>query len=177
MSRVGKKPVVIPSDVQVDIAGLEVKVKGKTSQLSVVVDEHVTVTKEGGVVVVSPRSNSRESRAAWGLVRNIIANMVKGVSEGFKITLEINGVGYRASVDGKVLVLFLGYSHPIMYAIPNDIEIKCPKPTVVEISGADIQKVGQIAAQIKKFRKPEPYKGKGIEEEGKPRRRKEGKKK
>lgn len=177
MSRVGKKPVEIPAGVQVDIAGLEIKIKGKTAQLSAVVDNNVTVTQDGKVVVVAPRSDTREARAAWGLVRNLIANMVKGVSEGFKITLEINGVGYRASIDGGILVLFLGYSHPIMYAIPAGIDIKCPKPTSIEISGADIQKVGQVAAQIRKFRKPEPYKGKGIKYEKETLRRKEGKKK
>lgn len=177
MSRIGKHAVTLPSGVEVSLAGQEVTVKGALGQLSHVMTDEVEITRDGDDIWVKPRTDDTRSRSMWGMSRTVVNNMVLGVSEGFTRTLEINGVGYRAAVDGKFLNLQLGYSHDIKLAIPDDIEIKCPRPTSITIKGADKQRVGQIAAEIRSLRKPEPYKGKGIRYEGEYVRRKEGKKK
>lgn len=177
MSRIGKHAVSVPSGVEVAVAGQQVTVKGALGELSHVLTDEVEVTRDGDDVWVKPRAEDTRSRAMWGMSRTVVNNMVLGVSEGFTRTLEINGVGYRAAVDGKFLNLQLGYSHDIKLAIPDDVEIKCPRPTAITIKGADKQRVGQIAAEIRSLRKPEPYKGKGIRYENEYVRRKEGKKK
>ena len=150
---------------------------GKLGALERTLPSDVNVALEDGKVVVAPANDERRGRAMWGLSRTLVANMVKGVSEGFTVKLDINGVGYRAAVDGKLLTLQLGYSHDIKYAVPADIEIKAEKPTALAISGIDKQRVGQIAAEIRSFRSPEPYKGKGVKYEDEVIVRKEGKKK
>ena len=177
MSRIGKHAVTVPSGVEVAVAGQQVTVKGALGELSRVLTDEVEVARDGDDVWVKPRADDTRSRAMWGMSRTVVNNMVLGVSEGFSRTLEINGVGYRAAVDGKFLNLQLGYSHDIKLAIPDDVEIKCPRPTAITIKGADKQRVGQIAAEIRSLRKPEPYKGKGIRYENEYVRRKEGKKK
>jgi large subunit ribosomal protein L6 len=177
MSRVGKLPVEIPSDVQVDLSEDSIKIKGKLGELTTDLVSGVKVEHAENKVVVAPANNSKQARSLWGTYRSIIANMVEGVSNGFEIRLEINGVGYRAAMDGKILTLTLGYSHEIKYAVSEDINIKCEKPTILVISGADKQKVGQVAGELMKLRPVEPYKGKGVYKEGAYIRRKEGKKK
>ncbi|MBM3644583.1 MAG: 50S ribosomal protein L6 [Alphaproteobacteria bacterium] len=177
MSRVGKNPVPIPQGVTVDLQGQSLKVKGKRGELAFVVHDDVAVTREGSGLTFKPRVESRRARMQWGTARNLVRNMVRGVSDGFTVTLEINGVGYRAQADAKNLKLQLGYSHDIEYPIPAGVQIKATKPTEIEISGADRQKVGQIAAEIRSMRPPEPYKGKGIKYSTETIRRKEGKKK
>jgi len=177
MSRVGKNPVPIPQGVTVDLQGQSLKVKGKRGELAFVVHDDVAVTREGSGLTFKPRVESRRARMQWGTARNLVRNMVRGVSDGFTVTLEINGVGYRAQADAKNLKLQLGYSHDIEYPIPAGVQIKATKPTEIEISGADSQKVGQIAAEIRSMRPPEPYKGKGIKYSTETIRRKEGKKK
>ncbi len=177
MSRIGKHAVTVPSGVEVAVVGQQVTVKGALGELSRVLSDEVEVTRDGDDVWVKPRAEDNRSRAMWGMSRTVINNMVLGVSEGFTRTLEINGVGYRAAVDGNFLNLQLGFSHDIKLAIPDDIEIKCPRPTAITVKGADKQRVGQIAAEIRSLRKPEPYKGKGIRYENEYVRRKEGKKK
>jgi large subunit ribosomal protein L6 len=177
MSRVGKNPVKVPSGVTVNVSGQEVTAKGKLGQLSMVVSKDVEALLDGDSVLVKPRDESKRSRMLWGMTRNMIRNMVNGVATGYTVNLEINGVGYRAAVQGKVLNMQLGYSHDINYPIPEGIAIKCEKPTAISISGADRQKVGQVAAEIRGYRKPEPYKGKGIKYDHETILRKEGKKK
>ena len=177
MSRVGKHPVEVPSGVEVAISGRTVTAKGKLGQLAYESTDDISVALEEGKVVVRPVSESKRSRAMWGTARSRIQSMVTGVSEGFAKRLEINGVGYRAAVQGSNLNLQLGYSHEINYPIPEGIEIKCERPTRIAISGADKQQVGQVAAEIRAFRKPEPYKGKGIKYDDEIILRKEGKKK
>ena len=177
MSRVGKHPVAIPGGVEVAVDGHHVTVKGKLGQLAATLTADVDIRVEGGEVVVRPRDDSIRARSMWGTSRSLISNMVVGVSAGFERVLDIVGVGYRAAVDGGVLVLQLGYSHEIRYPVPEGITIACPKPTQITISGADRQRVGQVAAEIRAFRKPEPYKGKGIRYANEWVRRKEGKKK
>ena len=177
MSRVGKNPVKVPSGVTVNVSGQEVTAKGKLGQLSMVFAQDVALSLDGDKVWVKPRDESKRSRMMWGMARNQINNMVKGVATGYTVNLEINGVGYRAAVQGKKLNMQLGYSHDINYAIPDGITIKCEKPTAISISGADRQKVGQVAAEIRAYRKPEPYKGKGIKYDTETILRKEGKKK
>ncbi len=177
MSRVGKNPVKVPSGVTVNVSGQEVTAKGKLGQLSMVFAQDVALSLDGDKVWVKPRDESKRSRMMWGMARNQINNMVKGVATGYTVNLEINGVGYRAAVQGKKLNMQLGYSHDINYAIPDGITIKCDKPTAISISGADRQKVGQVAAEIRAYRKPEPYKGKGIKYDTETILRKEGKKK
>lgn len=177
MSRIGKKPVAVPSGVEVKVAGQTVSAKGKLGQLSVTVSDEVAVTMEGNVVTLKPRNDTRRANAMWGTSRTLVNNIVNGVAAGFTEQLEINGVGYRAAVQGKDLVLQLGYSHEIRYPIPEGIAIKCDKPTAITISGADKQQVGQVAAEIRSYRGPEPYKGKGIKYESETILRKEGKKK
>ena len=178
MSRVGKYPVTVPQGVTVQIAGRHLIAKGKKGELSLDLSDDVDVKQEGNLITVSPRSGSKRARTLWGTSRANINNMVKGVADGFNKRLEIQGVGYRAAVEGnKTLVLQLGFSHEVRYPIPQGIEIKTPQPTVIEIAGADRQRVGQTAAVIRAFRKPEPYKGKGIRYTGEFIIRKEGKKK
>ena len=177
MSRVGKHPVVIPSGVDVAVVGRQVKVKGKLGELTVMLTDDVVIGVGDGQVTVKPVNQGKRARSMWGTSRSIIDNMVTGVSQGFKVELEIQGVGYRASVAGKTLTLQLGYSHDIEFPMPEGIKIECEKPTQIAVSGIDRQRVGQVAAEIRKFRKPEPYKGKGIRYVGEWVRRKEGKKK
>jgi large subunit ribosomal protein L6 len=177
MSRVGKYPVTVPSGVTVEIANRILKAKGKLGELSLRLSDEVDAKLEGGKVVVTPRSETKRARTLWGTTRAHENNMVGGVSKGFSKTLEINGVGYRAQVQGKNLQLQLGFSHDVIYPIPAGVTIKCEKPTQITISGADRQRVGQVAAEIRAFRKPEPYKGKGIKYDNERILRKEGKKK
>ena len=177
MSRVGKNPVEVPSGVEVAVKGSIVSAKGKLGTLEYVATNDVQLTLEDGKVVVKPMNNSKRARSMWGTARSRVQSIVTGVAEGFKKDLAINGVGYRAAVQGSDLVLQLGYSHDVIYPIPAGIEIKCEKPTAISITGADKQQVGQVAAEIRGFRKPEPYKGKGIKYDGEIIRRKEGKKK
>ncbi|QQR68752.1 MAG: 50S ribosomal protein L6 [Alphaproteobacteria bacterium] len=177
MSRIGKHAITVPSGVTVEIKGQSVSAKGKMGVLSMSVMDDVGVTLEDGRVKVAPRTASRAGRIMWATTRTLVANMVKGVSDGFRKVLEIDGVGYRAAVQGNEVVLQLGYSHEVRYAIPEGIAIKADKPTVLSISGIDCQRVGQVAAEIRSMRPPEPYKGKGIHYEGERIRRKEGKKK
>jgi len=177
MSRVGKNPVAIPAGVNVEISSGKVSAKGKLGVLSIGLSSDVTVKVENGQVLVQPVGSSKKSRMMWGTTRNLVRNMVNGVATGFSKSLEINGVGYRAAVQGKELILQLGFSHEVKYPIPEGITIKAEKPTALTISGADRQKVGQVAAEIRSYRGPEPYKGKGIKYESETILRKEGKKK
>jgi len=177
MSRVGKHPVALPQGVTAEVKADSITVKGKLGTLSLALTSEVDVKLEGEQISVAPRHETQRSRMMWGTTRNNVANMVLGVSEGFKTVLEIEGVGFRAAVQGKDLVLQLGFSHEIKYPIPQGIEIKAEKPTVIAITGFDKQKVGQVAAEIRGMKKPEPYKGKGIRYAGERIRRKEGKKK
>jgi large subunit ribosomal protein L6 len=177
MSRIGKKPVPLPTGVSATVKNGEVKVKGPKGELSLRLVEGVEASVEKDGVVVKPRDLTDQSRAQWGLQRTLVNNLVLGVSKGFAQQLEIAGVGFRAAVQGKNLQLQLGYSHDVIYPIPTGIDIKCEKPTLILVSGADKQKVGQVAAEIRGFRKPEPYKGKGIKYAEEKIRRKEGKKK
>jgi large subunit ribosomal protein L6 len=177
MSRVGKKPVAVPSGVTASIDGQMVKMKGTKGELSFVVPEEVLVALENGAVAVSPRDESKTARAKWGMARAQVANLVEGVSKGFERRLEISGVGYRAAVAGQVLKLSLGYSHDIDYEIPAGVTITTPRPTEVVVAGIDKQKVGQTAAEIREYRAPEPYKGKGVKYSDEFIFRKEGKKK
>jgi len=177
MSRVGKYPVAVPSGVSVEIVNRILRTKGKLGELSLRLSDEVEAKLEDGKVVVTPRSESKRARTLWGTTRALVNNMVAGVSTGFSKTLDISGVGYRAQVQGKNLQLQLGFSHDVVYPIPAGVTIKCEKPTQITISGADRQRVGQVAAEIRAFRKPEPYKGKGIKYESERIGRKEGKKK
>ena len=177
MSRVGKHPVALPSGVTAEVKGDVITVKGKLGTLSLAIASDVEVKVADNQVSVTPKAQSIRARMMWGTTRNNVANMVKGVSEGFKQILEIEGVGFRAAMQGKDLVMQLGFSHEIRYPAPAGIEIKAEKPTLISISGFDRQKVGQVAAEIRGMKKPEPYKGKGIKYAGERVRRKEGKKK
>ena len=177
MSRIGKKPVSIPSGVTASIDGGVLSVKGPKGTLSLTLREEISYTLEDGGILVKPANDSKAARAFWGMQRTLVQNLVTGVTEGFTKKLLITGVGYRAASQGKVLKLQLGYSHDVNIDVPEGIEIKTPDQTTVEISGIDKQKVGQIAAEIRRWRKPEPYKGKGIKYEGEYIFRKEGKKK
>jgi large subunit ribosomal protein L6 len=177
MSRVGKKPVTVPAGVTATVNGQDVKVKGSKGELSFVVPDEVTVALDNGAITVQPKGQDKRSRAMWGMSRAQVANLMTGVSKGFEKKLEITGVGYKAAVQGKVLKLSLGYSHDIDYEIPAGIAIATPKPTEILVSGIDKQRVGQTAAEIRKYRGPEPYKGKGVKYEGEFIFRKEGKKK
>ena len=177
MSRIGQNPVTVPSDVTVDIAGQSVTAKGKLGELSLTLVDEVEITREEDKLWVKPRGTTKRARTMWGTSRSLVQNLVTGVAEGFTVNLEIIGVGYRAAVQGKEVVLQLGYSHEIKHPIPDGITIKCARPTMIEISGPDRQKVGQLAANIRACRKPEPYKGKGIRYVNEYVLRKEGKKK
>jgi len=177
MSRVGKNPVTIPQGVTVDVASGVATVKGKLGTLKLPITKEVDVSVQDGKVWVKPVQENTQSRVLWGTTRANLRNMVEGVSKGYSKALEINGVGYRAAVQGKNLQLQMGYSHDVLYPIPEGITIKCEKPTAVLISGYDKQKVGQVAAEIRAVRPPEPYKGKGIKYDPETILRKEGKKK
>jgi large subunit ribosomal protein L6 len=177
MSRIGKKPVPLPTGVTATVKDREVKVKGPKGELSLRVVEGIDVTVDKGGVTLTPKEMTDDLRAKWGLQRTLVNNLVEGVSKGFAQQLEIAGVGFRAAVQGKNLQLQLGYSHDVVYPIPPGIDIKCEKPTLILVSGSDKQKVGQVAAEIRNFRRPEPYKGKGIKYAEEKIRRKEGKKK
>jgi large subunit ribosomal protein L6 len=177
MSRIGKNPVAIPDGVTVSLAERMLTVRGRTSTLSLVVSNDVTATVADGSVTIAPKDETKRARAMWGTTRALVNNMVTGAATGFTRNLEINGVGYRAAVQGSNLNLQLGYSHDINYPIPSDVRIACERPTLIAITGADRQRVGQVAAEIRAFRPPEPYKGKGIKYSDETIRRKEGKKK
>ena len=177
MSRIGKHPVPIPSGVEVRLAGETLTAKGQLGTLSLAVSDEVTATVADGAVTIAPKSETKRARAMWGTTRALVNNMVTGVATGFTRNLEINGVGYRAAVQGSTLNLQLGYSHDIAFPIPQDVRITCERPTAIRITGADRQRVGQVAAEIRGYRPPEPYKGKGIKYAEETIRRKEGKKK
>ncbi len=177
MSRVGKKPVPVPAGVTATVTGQTVKMKGSKGELQFVVPALVDVEFKDGAVSVQPKNQSKEARSLWGTSRAQVANLVEGVSKGFEKKLEITGVGYRAAMAGKALKLSLGYSHDIEYEIPAGITIVTPKPTEIVVSGIDRQRVGQVAAEIREYRGPEPYKGKGVKYAGEFIFRKEGKKK
>ena len=177
MSRVGKKLIDLPEGIDVSIEHNGITIKGSKGELNADFPNTVKLEREKDKVRVTPLNESKSAKASWGMARTIINNMVTGVSKGFSKVLEINGVGYRASIEGGILTLQLGYSHDIKLAIPEDLEVKCSKPTEIEISGIDKQRVGQFASEIRKLRKPEPYKGKGIKYQEEFIRRKEGKKK
>ena len=177
MSRIGKHPVEIPEGVAVTISGRDVTVKGKLGELSARLAPEVDASEKDGKIWIKPTSEDVRARSMWGLGRPMINNMVSGVSRGYSRKLEIVGVGYRAAVENKILTLQLGYSHDIKVMIPDGIKVVCERPTAIEISGADKQTVGQLAADIRSLRKPEPYKGKGVRYEGEYILRKEGKKK
>jgi large subunit ribosomal protein L6 len=177
MSRIGKRPVTIPSGVTATVDGQTVKMKGPKGQLQFVVHDDVEVKLDKNVVKVAPKADTNRAIALYGTARAQIANLVEGVTKGFEKKLEITGVGYRAAMQGKNLQLALGYSHDVVYAIPEGIQIVVPKPTEITITGSDIQRVGQVAAEIRAYRPPEPYKGKGVKYVGEFIFRKEGKKK
>ena len=177
MSRIGKKPVDLPQGVTAQVSGQTVKVKGPKGELAFTCPEDVVVTLDGNVVKVDPRDQGKRARSMWGMARTRVANLAVGVTKGFEKKLEITGVGYRAAVQGKNLQLQLGFSHDVLYPIPEGITIAAPKPTEIKITGSDKQKVGQVAAEIRGFRAPEPYKGKGVKYVGEYIFRKEGKKK
>ena len=177
MSRIGKKAVTVPAGVTANINGRTVSVKGPKGELKTVLNDQVTVAMGADGIKVDPINQTKLARSSWGMSRTLVRNMMTGVTTGYSKNLEISGVGYRAAVNGKVLQLNLGYSHDVNYQIPADIEVKTPKPTEITVSGIDKQKVGQVAAEIRDWRGPEPYKGKGIKYVGEYIHRKEGKKK
>ena len=177
MTRIGKKPVALPSGVTATVDGQTVKVKGPKGQLQFIVHDDVEVKFENGQVKVAPRAETNRARALYGTARAQIANLVAGVTKGFEKKLEITGVGYRAAMQGKNLQLALGYSHDVVFSIPEGITITVPKPTEITVGGTDAQRVGQVASEIRAYRPPEPYKGKGVKYAGEFIFRKEGKKK
>ena len=177
MSRIGKKPVPVPAGVTASLEGGQLSVKGPKGSLAMPLVDDIIYAVDDGAISVKPANDTRRARAYWGMQRTLVSNLVVGVSEGFTKVLEITGVGYRASVQGANLKLQLGYSHDVDYPIPTGIQVKTPDQTTVEITGADRQQVGQVAAEIRRWRKPEPYKGKGIKYRGEYIFRKEGKKK
>ena len=177
MSRIGKKPVPVPAGVTANIEGQTVKVKGPKGAMQVVLPDDVEVKMESGAVKVDPRNETKRARSMWGTSRTLVSNIIVGVTKGFEKKLEITGVGYRAALQGKNLQIALGYSHDVIYPIPEGIAITTPKPTEILVAGMDKQKVGQVAAEIRSFRPPEPYKGKGVKYAGEYIFRKEGKKK
>lgn len=177
MSRIGKRPVEMPGGVSAQLSGQTIEVKGPKGVRSFTATDDVDIKVDGDVISVAPRGMSKRARQQWGMTRTQIQNLITGVTEGFRKDLEIQGVGYRAQAQGKVLKLSLGYSHDVEYQIPEGIEVKTPKPTEVEITGIDQQVVGEVAAKIREWRKPEPYKGKGIRYKGEYVFQKEGKKK
>jgi large subunit ribosomal protein L6 len=177
MSRIGKKPVELPSGVTASVSGQTVEVKGPKGARSFTATDDVTITLDGTTLSVAPRGNSKRARQQWGLSRSMVANLVQGVTGGFKKELEINGVGYRAQMQGNVLKLSLGYSHEVNFEVPQGVTVTTPKQTEIVVEGSDQQLVGQVAANIREWRGPEPYKGKGIRYKDEYIFRKEGKKK
>ena len=177
MSRIGKNAVAVTKGVTVEVKGQQISAKGPKGALAVTLVDEVTATMDGDKISVMPRTNDRRGRSMWGMQRTLVSNLIKGVAEGFTAKLEITGVGYRAAVQGKNVQLQLGYSHDVVFPIPGDVNIVCERPTAITITGIDKQRVGQIAAEIRSYRPPEPYKGKGIKYEGEYIFRKEGKKK
>ncbi|EHK55268.1 MULTISPECIES: 50S ribosomal protein L6 [Allomesorhizobium] len=177
MSRIGKKPVPLPQGVTATVDGQTVTAKGPKGELKFVVNDEVLVKMENGEIAVQPRDQTKVSRSKWGMSRTQIVNIVEGVKQGFEKRLEISGVGYRAALQGKNLQLALGFSHDVVYQTPEGITITVPKPTEIVVAGIDKQAVGQVAAEIRKYRGPEPYKGKGVKYAGEKIVRKEGKKK
>jgi len=177
MSRIGKKPVTMPAGVTANIEGQTLKVKGPKGALQMVLPDDIVAKLDKDAVKLDRRNDTKRARAMWGTSRTLVANLVTGVTKGFERRLEISGVGYRATVQGKNLQISLGYSHDVVYPIPDGIAIVAPKPTELVISGIDRHQVGQVAAEIRAFRKPEPYKGKGVKYAGEYIFRKEGKKK
>ncbi len=177
MSRIGKKPVQVPAGVTASVSGQTVSAKGPKGELNFVVNDEVLVKMEGGEIAVEPRDQTKTARSKWGMSRTQIVNILEGVKNGFEKKLEINGVGYRAALQGKNLQLALGFSHDVVYQTPQGITIAVPKPTEITVTGIDKQAVGQVAAEIRKYRGPEPYKGKGVKYAGERIVRKEGKKK
>jgi large subunit ribosomal protein L6 len=177
MSRIGKKPVAIPKGVTASVNGQEVAAKGPKGELKHILVDDVIAKLENGGIEVAPRQDTQNAHAMWGMSRTLILNLMTGVTEGFTKKLEITGVGYRAAVQGSNLQLQLGYSHDVTFPIPKGIQVQCPKPTEIVITGIDKQQVGQVAAEIRRFRPPEPYKGKGVRYAGEFILRKEGKKK
>jgi large subunit ribosomal protein L6 len=177
MSRIGQKPVAVPKGVTVEVKGDTVSAKGKVGAMSIKLVPEVTATLDNGMIAVAAKDDSDKARAMWGMSRTLINNMVHGVDTGFSTDLEISGVGFRAAIEGKNLKMQLGYSHDVIYPIPEGIKITTGKPTEIKVFGHDRQKVGQVAADIRSFRPPEPYKGKGIKYSDEYVLRKEGKKK
>ncbi len=177
MSRIGKKPVVLPMGVSATVSGQSIEVKGPKGTRNFTAGDDVTITLEGTSVSVMPRGTSKRARQQWGMVRSMVANLVEGVTTGFKKELEIQGVGYRAAVAGNVLKLSLGYSHEVNFEVPQGVTVTSPKQTEIVIEGIDQQLVGQVAANIRDWKRPEPYKGKGIRYKDEFIFRKEGKKK
>ena len=177
MSRIGKKPVELPAGVSASVSGQTVEVKGPKGTRTFKATDDVTITVEDNQVVVTPRGKSKRARQQWGMSRSMVANCVQGVSEGFKKELEIVGVGYRAQLQGNTLKLNLGLSHDVNFEVPSDVSVASPKQTEIVVEGIDAQRVGQVAANIREWRKPEPYKGKGIKYKNEYIFRKEGKKK
>jgi len=177
MSRIGKKPITVPAGVTASVEGQLVKAKGPKGELSYVANDEIIVTIEDNTVSVLPRDQSKDARSKWGMARSMIENIFEGVSQGFEKKLEISGVGYRAAMQGKNLQLSLGFSHDVVYQVPTGITVAVPKPTEIVVSGINKQHVGQVAAEIREYRGPEPYKGKGVKYAGEKIVRKEGKKK
>jgi large subunit ribosomal protein L6 len=177
MSRIGKKPVAIPGGVAARVKGQEVAMKGPKGELKHVLVDALVAKLENNELEVSMREDTKDARAMWGMSRTMVANLITGVTEGFTKKLEITGVGYRAAVQGQNVQLQLGYSHDVVHPIPQGIQVVCPKPTEIVITGIDKQKVGQVAAELRRYRPPEPYKGKGVRYAGEYIHRKEGKKK
>ncbi|KEO55369.1 50S ribosomal protein L6 [Thioclava pacifica] len=177
MSRIGKKPVELPSGVSASLSGQTIEVKGPKGTRSFTATDDVTLAVEDNAVKITPRGLSKRARQQWGMTRSQVANLVTGVTEGFKKELEIQGVGYRAQMQGNVLKLSLGYSHEVNFEVPNGVTVTAPKQTEIVVEGIDQQQVGQVAANIREWRAPEPYKGKGIRYKGEYIFRKEGKKK
>ncbi|WP_417321129.1 50S ribosomal protein L6 [Emcibacter sp.] len=177
MSRIGKKPVAVPQGVEANLSGRDLKVKGPKGELVMTFMDEVDVKMEDGQISVMPIGETKRARSMWGMQRTLAENLVTGVTDGFSKELKLNGVGYRAAVQGKNVQLQLGYSHDVIFPIPEGIDVKCPDQTTIIVSGIDKQQVGQVAAEIRKWRKPEPYKGKGIKYADEYIFRKEGKKK
>ena len=177
MSRIGKKPVGIPDGVTATVEGQTVTAKGPKGELQFVVNSEVLVKMEDGAIQVDPRDQTKEARSKWGMSRTMVSNIMTGVKDGFEKKLEINGVGYRAAMQGNDVQLSLGFSHEVVYKVPEGVTVACPKPTELVVTGIDKQKVGQVAAEIRSYRPPEPYKGKGVKYADETIFRKEGKKK
>lgn len=177
MSRIGKKPIAVPAGVTATVEGQSVTAKGPKGELNFVVNDEVLVKLEENEITVTPVDKSKDARSKWGMARTMISNILEGVDKGFERKLEINGVGYRAAMQGKGIQLLLGFSHDVIYTPPEGVTLACPKPTEIVVSGIDKQAVGEVAAKIRQYRKPEPYKGKGVKYAEERIVRKEGKKK